>query len=96
MLFLATHVHTEDNCLAHDPEQMRATFGQVIAGAEELGVTLVGAYSDAPAHTVYILFEADTAEQIEQFFDPALEVGHIDVRPVTDAMKAYGRRAEGN
>ena len=54
MLFHITHVHTPESCPYHDPEKARATFGKMLGSAESLGVTLVGAWVDAPApYSVY-------------------------------------------
>lgn len=86
MLFHATHRHTHETCSAHKPENM-ALFVKAIASADELGVKIIGAYTDAPGHAVYTIIEADTALQIAQFFDPILELGNTEIRPVADAME---------
>jgi hypothetical protein len=39
-------------------------------------------YVDAPGHVGYFILEADTMEQIVQFFDPLLELGDTDIKPV--------------
>jgi hypothetical protein len=85
MLFHATHRHTHETCSAHKPES-QALFGKVLASADELGVKIIGSYVDAPGHAVYMIIEADTALQIAQFFDPILELGDTEIRPVADAM----------
>ena len=85
MLFHATHRHTHETCSAHNPENM-ALFAKAVASADELGVKIIGAYTDAPGHAVYMIIEADTALQIAQFFDPILELGDTEIRPVADAI----------
>jgi len=55
MLFHITHVHTPETCPYHNPEKTRETFGKMMSRAEQLGVKLVGAWVDAPAHTVYLV-----------------------------------------
>ncbi len=92
MLFHVTHVHTPESCPAHNPEVLRKTFGKVLSGAEEIGTRLVGVYVDPPAHTFYIIVEADSAEKLEALFDPVLEIGRAEIRPVSDGLATLRRR----
>jgi len=92
MLFHVTHVHTPESCPAHDPERLRATFGKIFANAEQIGVKLVGVYVDAPAHTIYFIVEADAAEKLRDLFDPGLNIGRAEIRPIVDGLAAYKRR----
>lgn len=85
MLFHATQRHTHQSCSAHNPEN-QALFGKAMASAEKLGVKVLGVYVDAPGHAIFMIIEADTAMQIFQFFDPILEMGDTDIRPVADGM----------
>ena len=93
MLFHITHVHTPETCPYHDPEKARATFGKMLGGAEQLGVRLVGAWVDAPAHTAYIVVEADSAQKLEELLAPGLEIGYAETRIVQDALAILKRRA---
>ncbi len=93
MLFHITHVHTPEACPYHNPEKARATFGKVLGSAEQLGVTLVGAWVDAPAHTVYIVVESDSSQKIEELLAPAFEMGHAETRVVQDGLQLLKRRA---
>ena len=93
MLFHITHVHTPELCPYHDPEKARATFGKVLGSAEQLGVTVVGAWVDAPAHTVYIVVESDSSQKIEELLAPAFEMGHAETRVVQDGRSVLQRRA---
>jgi len=94
MLFHVTHVHTPETCPAHDPEKAIATFGKIMSSAEEIGVKLVGAWVDAPAHTAYFVVEADSAQQLSDLFFPALTIARADVRPVEDTLALFKRRFE--
>ena len=85
MLFHAAHRHRHETCSAHKPEN-RALFSKSIAAANDIGIKIIGSYADAPGHTLYFIIEAETALQIAQFFDPILDLGDTDIRPVTDAM----------
>jgi hypothetical protein len=86
MLFHITHTHTPEDCPAHNPEQIKATFGQMVANAETAEINLIGAYVDIPAHEFYLIVEADRIEQVNEMMDPALEIGYGEVRPVVDAL----------
>jgi hypothetical protein len=92
MLFHITHVHTPESCPYHNPEKARATFGKVLGSAEQLGVTLVGAWIDAPAHTAYLVVETDSAQKIEELLAPAFEIGQAETRVVADALALLKRR----
>jgi len=93
MLFHITHVHTPETCPYHNPEKARATFGKMLGSAEQLGVRLVGVWFDAPAHTLYIVVETDSAQKIEQFLAPGLEIGCAETRIVQDGREILNRRA---
>ncbi len=86
MLFHITHVHTPETCPAKDPEKVRETIGKMLSGAEQLGVKVVGAWVDGPAHTVFIVVEAESAEQLFDFFVPTANIARAEVKPVQDGM----------
>ena len=94
MLFHITQVHTPETCPYHNPEKARDTFGKVISGAQQLGVELVGAWVDAPAHTIYIVVESDSAQKIEELLAPAFEIAHAETRVVQDGLLLLQRRAK--
>ncbi len=92
MLFHITHVHTPETCPYHNPEKARATFGKMLGSAEQLGVKLVGAWVDAPAHTIYLVVETDSAQKIGELLEPAFEIGHAETRVVQDGRLLLQRR----
>jgi hypothetical protein len=94
-MFHVKHTHTWESCPAHDPDLISSTFGKMLAGAEKTGVKVIGRYVDAPAHTVYFIIEADSAKEIANFFEPALKIGHAEIRPVEDGLAAVKRRMGG-
>ncbi len=63
-MFNITHIHTPETCSGKDPEKVREIFGKMLSGVEHLGVKLLGAWVDGPAHTAFILVEADSPEQL--------------------------------
>jgi len=95
MLFHITHVHAPETCPYNNPEKARATFGKIMANAEQLGVKLVGAWVDAPAHTAYFVIETDSAQKIEEFLAPAFEIGRAETRVVADTLAILKRRLGG-
>ncbi len=92
MLFHITHVHTPEACPYHDPERALATVGKMLGGAEPLGVTLVGVWVDAPAHTIYIVAETDSSQKLEEMLAPAFGIGHAETRVVQDGRALLQRR----
>jgi hypothetical protein len=93
MLFHITHVHNWENCPAHDSEKAKATFGKMIANADGSGAKLKGAYVDPPAHTFYLIVEANDAKQIELLLDPVFELGSAEIRPISNALEVLNRRS---
>ena len=55
---------------------------QAFDTASEKVVTVHSVYANRPEHTVFMVLEADTFEQIDDFFDPLLETGTGEVTPV--------------
>tara|TARA_Y100000590_G_scaffold464135_1_gene632851 strand:+ start:3594 stop:3878 length:285 start_codon:yes stop_codon:yes gene_type:complete len=81
MLFHATHKHSYQTCHAHD-EDRKAKIMEAIQSTEKSGLKIHSIHVDPPGHVGYFLLEADTMEQIVSFFDPMLELGDTDIRPV--------------
>ena len=94
MLFHVTHTHTWETCPYHDPDRAQETFGAAMSGLDEAGVTLVGAWFDAPAHTAMLVIDADSAVAIEQALAPVIDVGWAVTRPVVDSADILKRVAE--
>jgi hypothetical protein len=85
MLFHVTHKHDHHSCIAHDAEG-KAKLAKALKGAESAGVTLHGVYTDAPGHAIYFIIETDHAENLVKFFEPIIDMGDTDIRPVLDPM----------
>ncbi len=60
----------------------------------EAGVTLVGAWVDAPAHKAFLVIDADGADQIEAALAPIIDIGCVETRPVSDATDVLKRITE--
>jgi hypothetical protein len=81
MTVLATWFYIYEACKTHDVEGQRL-IKKAFTGASEKGVTVHSVYSNRPEHTMFMVLEADTFEQIDDFFDPLLEMGHANISPV--------------
>ena len=77
----ATWFYSYEACKTHDAEGQRL-IKKAFASASEKGVTVHSVYSNRPEHTMFMVLEADTFEQIDDFFDPLLETGTGEVTPV--------------
>jgi uncharacterized protein with GYD domain len=82
-----THVHKADVCPAHKPETMQM-LGNILKSAEEKGVHVHSLYVAPWEHTFYGVLEADSAESLERFLDPLLELGTARITPVEEASLA--------
>ena len=87
MLFHVTHVHSYQTCPAHNPD-VKASVAEAIKTAADKGVKLLMTTVDAPGHNLYMLLETNSYEAIMNFFEPLLEIGDADIRPVMDVMAA--------
>ncbi len=96
MLFHVTHTHSWDGCPYNDPDRGRETFGKAFAVMADSDVELVGAWVDAPAHTVFLVLDADSSLQIEEALAPIIDVGWAETRPVGDLADTVARRTGGN
>ncbi len=81
MIVHVTWSHSYKTCKVHDAEAMKIN-KQAYDTASEKGVTVHSIYSNRPEHTMFMILEADTFEQIDAFFDPLLEMGTGEVTPV--------------
>ena len=95
MLFHVKHIHSWEACPYHDPERARDTFGKAIAGVADTGAELVGAYVDGPAHTTFLLINANEAGQIERSLAPIIDLGWTETRPVVDFADIMARVTAG-
>jgi hypothetical protein len=92
MLLHMTHTHASKDCPAHNREFMK-TFVGVLQSAEGKGVKIHSLYVAPWEHTFYGILEADSAESLEHWLDPLLELGSADITPVEDAsLAAFERR----
>jgi len=83
MLFHVTHTHSYQTCPAHNPE-IKSQIANALQTASEKGVELKMVTVDGPGHVFFMLLEADSYEAIMNFFEPLLEIGDADIRPVMD------------
>ena len=87
MLFHATHTHSYQTCHAHD-EKRKAKVMEAVQSAGEIGINIIGIFVAPPGHVGYFVLEAESMEQIVQFFDPMLELGDTDIHPVMSMQDA--------
>jgi len=87
MLFHATHTHSYQTCHAHD-EKRKDKVMEAVQSAGEIGINIIGIFVDPPGHVGYFVLEAESMEQIVQFFDPMLELGDTDIHPVMSMQDA--------
>ena len=66
----------------------RRKWWKPLQASGEIGIKIHGIYVDPPGHVGYFVLEADTMEQVVQFFDPMLELGDTDIHPVMSIQAA--------
>lgn len=85
MLLMATYT-AADNGRAFPDRDHHAALHEVLCNAGKSGITIRGMYVSTHANTVYVLFEADNAEQIADCFKPILDSGTLYSVPVVDRL----------
>ena len=101
MLFHVTMTHSEDNCPQHDPE-LRVQAMEARDQREQIagrhGVTLHSWLTAAPEHIFFVVLEADSPADVNEFLRETAPFRHsAQVRPVVTAEeqteRLAGRRA---
>ena len=83
MLFMITSSHDYSTCQTHD-QVKGPLFKETLANLGDHGVKVHKMYSNRLEHTLFIVYEADSFEQLDNAFDPVLEMGHLEVTPVME------------
>ena len=81
MLFHIQSTHSYKTCGANDPEKkkiMRSAF----LSAEEKGIKIHSLIVNRPSHTVYMVAESETFENIDKMFEPILTMTDAIITPV--------------
>ncbi len=81
MLFMITMSHDYSTCQTHDPKR-GPLWKNTLANLENHGITVHANYVNRLENTGFVLIEANSFEQIDEAFDPILEMGHFKVTPV--------------
>ena len=81
MLFHIQSTHSYQTCGANDPEKkklMRIAFHS----AEEKGINIHSLVMNRPSHTVFMVAESETFEDIDKMFEPILTMTDAIITPV--------------
>ena len=81
MLFHIQSTHSYKTCGANDPEEkklMRSAFNS----AEEKGIKIHSLVMNRPSHTVFMVTESETFEDIDKMFEPILTMTDAIITPV--------------
>lgn len=95
MLFHITNTHTPENCAAHSPERLKK-FAAAIQSAKENGVRIHGLHVAPWEHTLYGVVEAESAESLERWIDPLLDLTTSKITPVSDALATVEERLKSS
>ena len=81
MLFHIQSTHSYQTCGANDPEKkelMRSAF----QSTEEKGIKIHSLVMNRPSHTVFMVAESETFEDIDKMFEPILTMTDAIITPV--------------
>ena len=81
MLFHIQSTHSYKTCGANDPEKkgiMRSAF----LSAGEKGIKIISLVVNRRSHTIYMVAESETFEDIDKMFEPTLTMTDAKITPV--------------
>lgn len=82
-LFMVEHRHTAENCPSSNAEMATALAGHVSpANATKFGVKVLSDCVLPGEHTLYLVVEADSPDQVANFATPFMNIGPTTIRPV--------------
>jgi len=94
----ATWFYSYEACKTHDAEGQRL-IKKAFTSASEKGVTVHSVYSNRPEHTMFMVLEADTFEQIDVFTKeetapdhPLLTLDNVVYTPHVAALSVESKR----
>ena len=92
-LFVARHQHPADRCPAADPQMGSMLLAHLSPeNASGQGVTIDAEAVVNDAHTLYLIMQADSADQVEGFMAPFAQAGTVEVLPASTCEAVVGRR----
>ena len=86
MLFHIQATHSYETCLANDPEKKKI-LRNALKSAEQKGVKIHNLVSSRPAHTLWMIVEAETFADVASLFEFHLGMGPVEVLPVHDSVQ---------
>ncbi len=93
-LFVARHEHPADRCPATDPNMGPMLLQHLSPeGASKNGITIQGEAVVNGAHTLYLIMEGPSREQVEQYLAPFAQAGSVEIfnaSPCADVIKVGG------
>ena len=81
MLFHIQATHSYETCLANDTEKKKI-LRDTSKSAEQKGVKIHNLVSSKPAHTLWMIDEAETFEAIDEMFEPLRAMTDAVINPV--------------
>ena len=91
-LFLARHEHPAERCPARDPQMAPLLLAHLSpVGTSGQGVTIRAEAVVNEAHTLFLIVDADSREQLERFMTPFAQVGTVEVMPASSCEAVIGR-----
>ena len=89
MFFQVVHIHTEANCPAASPKQLKPIADWWQGLKKTPGVKVVGGYVSPLDHTFYISLEADDYPAVARALGPLMTIGTGRVIPVLTLDQAF-------
>jgi len=91
-LFVVQHSHGAEQCPAGDREMAPMLLKHLSpANTQQYGITIRGEAVIDNAHTLYLIADAPTREQLQQFMTPFAQVGSVEVLPASSCESVIER-----
>lgn len=83
-LFVVKHQHTDETCPARNPEMggMLLTYLSP-ENSEKFGIDIKSEAVINGKHTLYLILESESEEQIKKFMEPFAQNGSVEIMPAS-------------
>ena len=91
-MFIVHHSHPAERCPAQNSE-MAPMLLKHLANAKQFGVNILSEAVADGRHTLYLVVEAETQENVSSFMKPFAQAGSVEVLPASPCERVVERGA---
>jgi putative N-acetylmannosamine-6-phosphate epimerase len=89
VILVCKHTRTPESCGLREPEKNLENLQQIKKNLQDSSVKVIGVYNNNLAHTIYVIAETDSVEELQKVVAPILTMGTFEVLPVEDSTYLF-------